>query len=313
MINVDALVAGIDSPLEVPDSGKILLLDADFLIYKAAAKAAKLDTAIRRFYTMVLEHMFLTGCKTARIFITPSTCAKCRRYSYPTVQVYQDQRKKRQELPLKAPLKQHILMNPLEYQEQGITVGASDWFEADDLIIMQSYELGKDCIVCSGDKDMRLTLSPWYDLERAKTVEIDNPYGYLYWNPDASSGARLKGHGRAFFWAQMLMGDSADHVKGILKLDGKNCGEAAAFAALKDFTTEQEAANFVCRAYANINQNVLAEAEMLWLRRSETDSAYDYLMEVVTDDALLEWLMQLHEYHIAHLAWVEEQDSDGHC
>lgn len=292
---------------------KVLLLDADFLIYQAAATVKTLPTAVRRFYKLVLEYMFLTGTKECRLFITPTNCAKCNRYFYPTVKVYQDQRKQRQELPLKGPLKGWLLANPSEHEEQGITIAASDWFEADDLMIIHAHELGERGIVCSGDKDLRLTPGPWWDNELCRVNTIPDRFGYLYWDHDAPSNARCKGRGTKFFWAQMLMGDSADNVKGINSFNGKLCGPAGAFQALSNIDNESEAANTVCRAYAAIGQDVLAEAEMVWLRRSEDDSAYAYLMEVVTDEAILGWLMQLHEYHLAHIKWVMEQSENGEC
>lgn len=310
----EELLANLPPQFEVEEQkngDKVLLLDADFLIYQAAATVKTLPTAIRRFYKLVLEFMFLTGTKECRIFITPTNCAKCNRYFYPTVKVYQDQRKKRQEIPLKGPLKGHLLNNPDEYAQHGIRVAASDWFEADDLMIIHAHELGDDGIVCSGDKDLRLTPGPWWDNEIGRVNTIPNRFGYLYWDEDAPNNARCKGRGTKFFWAQMLMGDSADNVKGIQTYNGRLCGPAAAFEILHEIESESEAANLVCRAYAAIGQNVLAEAEMVWLRRSEDDSAYAYLMEVVTDEAILEWLMQLHEYHLAHIAWVMEQADNG--
>ena len=305
----EELLAGVKPQFESDhNADKVLLLDADFLIYRAAATVKTLPTAIRRFYTMVLTEMFMTGTKTCRIFITPSDCAKCNRYHYPTVKRYQDQRKAKPELPLKGPLKDHLLANPQEYLEQGISVAASSWFEADDLIIIHAHELKELGIVSSGDKDMRLTPYPWWNAEMGRVEELEDGFGHIYWDADKK---KLLGHGRKFFWAQMLMGDAADNVKGISKYDGSLCGPAKAYALLKDVSNETEAANMVCKAYARANQNVLAEAECLWLRRYEDDSAYAYFMEVVTDEAILGWLMQLHEYHLAHLKWVEEQSVDN--
>lgn len=303
------LLADVQPQFESNENGdKVLLLDADFLIYRAAATVKTLPTAIRRFYQMVLTQMFLTGTKECRIFITPSNCSKCNRYFYPTIKKYQDQRKAKPELPLKAPLKQHLLMNPSEYLEQRITVAASDWFEADDLMIIHAHELKEKGIVSSGDKDLRLTPYPWWNDEMGRLDIIEDGFGYIEWDADAK---KVLGHGRKFFWAQMLMGDTADNVKGIEKFDGKLCGPKGAWEILCDVTSETEAANLVCQAYARRNQNVLAEAECLWLRRTEDDSAYAYLMEVVTDEAILGWLMQLHEFHIKHLEWVQEQALNG--
>ena len=99
------LLQNLPEQFTLANNNKVLLLDADFLVYRAAAKAAKLETAIRRFYTSVLEHMFLVGVSECRIFLTPTGCAKCQRYHYPTIKPYQEQRSKRAELPLKGPLK----------------------------------------------------------------------------------------------------------------------------------------------------------------------------------------------------------------
>jgi len=131
-------LASLPAQLEPQSSGKVLLLDGDFLIYKAAATVKKLDTAVRRFYQMVLEEMFCAGCSECRVYITPTGCAKCQRFHLPTVKPYQGQRAKRQELPLRTPLKIHLLDNPSEYDAQGVEVLGSYWFEADDLLVMDS-------------------------------------------------------------------------------------------------------------------------------------------------------------------------------
>lgn len=309
------LVNGIDlgslgAQLEPQDTGMILLLDGDFLIYQAAATVKTLPTAIRRFYTLVMTEMFLTGCKTCRVFITPTGSAKCNRYLYPSVLPYQGQRKNRAELPLKQPLKQHLIRNQVEYADKCIEIICDDWNEADDLLIQHSYELKERGLLSSGDKDLRLTPYPWWDAEMGRIEPtLDPEFGYLYWDPDANMPC--KGRGRKFFWAQMLMGDQADNVRGILKYQGKPCGPATAYRLLHEVQTEEEAANLVVSAYAEINQDVLAEAQMLWLRRTQDDCAYKYLMEVLTAEPLIEWVKQLHQYHQAHIKYVQEQSEYG--
>ncbi|QEG10145.1 hypothetical protein KMI6_36 [Klebsiella phage KMI6] len=56
--------------LSPQNSGKILLYDSDFTVYKSAATVKRLDTAIRRFYQLVLEDMFLVGCSEAVAYLT---------------------------------------------------------------------------------------------------------------------------------------------------------------------------------------------------------------------------------------------------
>lgn len=303
-------LANLGEQLAPANPGKVLLLDGDFLVYRAAATVKTLPTAIRRFYQMVLEEMFLLGTQECTVYLTPTGCAKCNRWHLPTVKPYQASRANRAELPLKQPLKQHLINNPEQYQEQGITVKASTFFEADDLIVMDSYALKERCIVSSGDKD--LWLSPWPRLN-ASTGEVwdalDDPYGWIEW--DATQAMPVRGHGLKFFWWQMLAGDEADNIKGIQTLRGKLCGKRGAYDAIAPLDSAEEAAELVVGAYAAIQQDVLAEAEALFLRRSEHDSAYAYFMDVLVNPAYRDWCSSLRDYHTQYLQYIQEQSLYG--
>ncbi len=130
---------------------------------------------------------------------------------------------------------------------------SSDFFEADDLFIMDSYAFGDRGILMSQDKDSWLSPMP----------ALENPFGWIKW--DDTQAMPVRAHGLKFFWWQMLAGDDADNVKGITLLDGKPCGKRTAFDAIYPITSEQDAAEFVVAAYARNNQDVLAEAECLFL------------------------------------------------
>lgn len=277
------------------NQGSVLLYDGDFSVYRASATVKTLKTAIRRFYQEVLTEMFLTGTKECRVFITPSGNAKCNRYWYPSVKRYQDNRKNKVEIPLREPLKQHLISNPTEYHSEGISIVYDYWHEADDLIVQDSYSL-ENCIVSSGDKDLRLSPASRWDAKTGSVQpKLKDRFGYI--TLDRTEASPVKGHGTKFFWWQMLAGDTADNVKGILKLHGKNCGDIGAYEALQDFTDETECAEWVIQQYANIQQDVLAEAEMMWLRRTPDDSACKYILEVIKDPILREWIQGLGEYH----------------
>ena len=86
------------------------------------------------------------------------------------------------------------------------------------------------------------------------------------------------------------MGDTADNIKGILKYDNKLCGAIAAYNILDDIQSEDDAANVVLDGYRKINQNILPEAEALWLLRWEGDSAYNFLKELNLSPANLDFL-----------------------
>lgn len=291
---------GLGAQLEPPaPSDTVLLLDADQAVYKAASTVKRLDTAIRRFYQLVLEEKFYTNAKEVRAYITPSDNFKCGRFLLPTVKPYQGQRATREEMPLKAPLKAHLIANPHEYAAQGIEIIYDYQAEADDLIIADSIAFGERGLVSSFDKDMNLCRGPKWNPELGTVDTINDAYGWVEY--DKSRG-KIVGHGTAFFWAQMLMGDSADNVKGILTLGGKACGPVKAYEFLKGLDSETKAANAVVRAYAEINQNFLAEAECLWLHRHPFDSAFDYIHPLLEGD-LQKWAADLHAYNEEYKAW----------
>lgn len=295
-INLSELGAQLAPP---PLTDTVLLLDADQHIYKAASTVKKLDTAVRRFYQLVLEDKFYTNSKEVRAYITPSDNFKCGRFLLPTVKPYQGQRATREEIPLKAPLKAYLIANPHEYTQQGIEIIFDYQQEADDCIIADSLAFGDRGLVSSFDKDMNLCRGPKWNPELGTVDTIEDAYGWINYTKDKG---KVIGHGTSFFFAQMLMGDSADNVKGILKLNDKNCGPKAAYDFLSEFKTEPEAANAVVRAYAEINQNFLAEAECLWLRRSADDSAFKYIHSLLEGD-LQKWAEALHQYNEEYKAW----------
>lgn len=303
-------LSGLPEQLQAPAvSDKVLLLDGDFGVYAAAATCKRLDTAVRRFYTWVLEQCFYANVKECLVYLTPTGCAKCGRYLLPTVRPYQAQRTARPELPLKQPLKRHLLSNPNEYSQHGIEVLGSYEYEADDLIVIDSYRFRERCIISSGDKDLRL--SPYARLEMpagAILPAVPDSFGYIAW--DDSHSFPIVGQGTKFFFAQMLAGDSADNIKGIHTLNGKSCGAVTAFQVINPIASAEEAAEFVVGAYAAIGQDVLAEGEALWLRRHEQDSAYEYLMSLVTTPEYRSWLTQLRDYHKQYRTYILEQGNE---
>ncbi|QIG66525.1 exonuclease [Vibrio phage vB_VpaP_M9] len=297
-LNLDAL----DDQFAIVDSGKVLILDGDFYLYQAAATVKTLPTAIRRFHSLVLQEMFYSNCQTAEVYCTDSNSPKCLRPLYPTFKPYQANRKGKQKPPLLDMLKQAVQGMKLHEHPDGISVIWAFEEEADDLMIQRGEELYPNGLISSGDKDLRMTRAPYWEQKLAITSEIDNRFGYIKWYE--GENMPLKGHGTAFFWAQMLMGDSADNIRGIDRLDGKLCGPTKAYEFLTDLITgspddETVVANTIIGKYAAARQDPLAEAEMLWLRRSADDSGYAYLMEVVTVPEYRNWLEQLHTYHMA--------------
>ena len=286
--------------IEIPDldnqfegkAGRMLIMDGDAACYEAAYKYKKLDTAIRCVHTKILEAMFLTNSKTARVHITPKGCTKCNRANLNTVLPYQGNRKGTPKPPLLEPLRQCI--QGLLHDDNIEIVPHYD-IEADDGIVYDSYTYANsDIVVWSADKDLRCVPCCYYDISTGRTSRIPNRFGYVG-NPSTGmlDSSKLQGHGTKFFWWQMLMGDTADNVRGLQKCDGKSVGKVRGFGLIQNFKDEAECAEFVLRKYLDIGQNPYPEGEAMWLHRWEGDSFVGYVKEVLHSHPILD---ELREY-----------------
>lgn len=270
--------AKIKDEFEGAVAGRTLILDGDGPAYRAAATSARLDTAIRKYQTAMLTEMFLTQSQYLTVHLTASDCDKNRRCKILAAKPYQGNRSGKAKPSLLEPLRQ-AMAQPCNW--------LPDWqvnfhrdVEADDAMIIQAHQLKDDGVVWSDDKDLCLTPYLYWDQELGIVESLaSNPVGYLVRKYTPAGHLKIWGRGVKFFWCQMLMGDSADNVQGITRLDGKLCGKDGAYQALVNLNTESELSNFVVSKYRENNQNVLAEAWLLWLLRSPKDSAYIYLTQ----------------------------------
>lgn len=257
--------------------GRTLILDADSACYQATADVAKYETAVRRFTTAIYEAMFLTKADHCRAHLTPKGCIKNNRHRVMGVKPYQGNRKGKNKPPLLEMLRDNAggLFAPHEH----IEVFGHYQYEADDAVMMDAYAI-PNSVVSSDDKDLNIVPCGLYVPFKASILYIDGRFGYLYLRKTAGGKVKVAGRGTSFFWFQMLAGDSADNVKGIISYKGKLCGEVTAFNLLKDIQDESEAANLVLDAYRAIRQNPLPEGWMLWLLRWPGDTIYEYFHEL---------------------------------
>lgn len=298
-MDLTAYLAGLPDQFDRTVEGRTLILDSDFMAYQAAATVKKLETAKTRFQTLVETEVFLTGAQHVRVHVTPSGCSKCRRFDYPTAKPYQGNREGKAKPVLLEPLRLAVPHHP--WPEHW---SVHSWLdrEADDGMMMDAINLGDNGVVSSGDKDLCITPGPYWLIDEGRLDVIPDRFGWIS-TKELTSSTKVVGHGTKFFWAQMLMGDTADNVKGLLRYKGKLIGPAGAFEVLKDVQSEHEAANLILQAYADIQQDFLAEAQCLWLRRSYTDCAFQYLSELDLKPQLRAWMEMLHQYHTEVLAY----------
>lgn len=267
--------------------GRTLILDGDGPAYEKAATVKRLDTAIRNYQLDVLKRMFMARCDSCTVHLTARDSDKNGRGRVLAVKPYQGQRKGKPKPPLLEPLREAMADNSNWLPEFSVVLHRA--LEADDGMMQQAYILGENGVIDSADKDLRMTPYPYYETDRGEVMP-SQPEGFVKLKHTPSGTPKCLGQGPLFFWAQMLMGDQADHVQGILKYNGKLCGAVGAYDLLKDITTVNDAANLVIDGYRAINQNVIAEGWLMWLLRSSDDNVYKYMKSLALSPANLDFV-----------------------
>jgi hypothetical protein len=152
--------------------------------------------------------------------------------------------------------------------------------EADDLLGIEQYSRREqgDTIICTRDKDLRMVPGAHYGWECGKQPE----FGPLIYDDigkidlirrERASGAKntpqpkIVGGGLAFFFAQLLTGDTVDNIGGL-----KRMGPVGAYELLNGCRTEEdyrEAVQRVYREFAPDNYMELLEeqSKLLWIVR----------------------------------------------
>lgn len=280
-------------------AGSILLLDGDGNAYESAAGKAKPETALRHFERSIYEEMFLAGCEKARVHLTPRGCFKNGRHLLLGVKPYQLQRSNNKKPPLVAVLRSERAVDWFANNDD-IEIILNYQIEADDALMIDHYRM-RNAILSSADKDLNISPFKSYSKDDGKHIVLPDgdTFGWIdrkHWlTPSLKPASKMIGKGTKFFLAQLLMGDTADNVKGIIKLNGKACGEAGAFEALDPIKDKHEAVNFVIEAYKEINQNIIPEAEAMWLLRNAQDNSLKFFMEHDLTDSNLNFLNEC--YH----------------
>ena len=262
--------------------GRILLYDGDGACYTHTNGVAKIETALRRFHEDIETHMLLANCSSARVHLTPRGCFKNGRHLLNTVKPYQDNRTGVQKPPLLEVLRSQAQIYFEKHPH--IEIIANYDIEADDGLMIDAHSI-PNSVMISPDKDLRINPFESYNVDDGvfERLPAGDTFGWIdrkFWlTPSGKTSSKMIGKGSKFFWAQMLMGDQADNVQGILKYNGKLCGEAGAYDVLSTIQDANEACNAVIDGYRAINQNIIAEGEALWLLRDHNDNVYRFINE----------------------------------
>lgn len=262
--------------------GRTLIVDADGPAYVAAATVKTLGTGLRKFQQIILTQMFLAQAERAELHLTASTSHKAGRFNVIAAKPYQGNRDGKSKPALLEPLRQAIAHESNWLPEYDATM--HHLLEADDGMIQSAYRLGDSGVIWSDDKDLRMTPFLYFCKKTNQIIKVGG-FGSLYLDFTPSGTKKCLGYGKKFFWAQMMMGDTADNIQGVKLLQGKLCGPDGTFKYLDPIEDESAAANAVIDAYRAIDQNPIPEGWLLWLLRRPGDTFWEYVNELTWSPA----------------------------
>lgn len=284
--------------------GRTLILDGDGPCYVAACTVKRLDTAISRFQQLVLKDMFMTSAQDCRIHLTSKDSDKHGRFRINAIKPYQGNRTGKDKPALLEPLREAMADSRNWLPSWEVILHRE--LEADDGMIQDAYRLKEHGVIKSEDKDLRMTPYLYFEQKRGQVMPSQE-VGWVSVTHTNAGTAKLTGQGPLFFWGQMLMGDTADHIQGVLRYNGQKCGAVGAYNVLKDCIVIDQAANLVLDAYREINQNPIPEAWLLWLIRWEGDNVLKYFDSLALSEANREFINKC-----MYLPWCnprEEKDA----
>ena len=234
-----------------PVEGRVAHIDADFIAYQVSAESkAELDpedpTPRKSLEDMkhnafeAVDHIRRMACANTAVLHTTHNSDKGGRDSHAILKAYQANRLDRENRPEQLDTIRLFLSQGVA-DKTGTFVGCNHTDqEADDGMAQAAYADPENAIVCSADKD--LDMVPWLRMDMT-TYEITNqqdPFGWIETKDMISPttgkkyATKVIGRGTKFFWAQVLMGDSADNISGLPEVAGSIWQEYAGTKAYND-------------------------------------------------------------------------------
>ncbi len=289
--------------------GRVVHVDADFLAYQVSAGNKESLPEMKHNCEIIVEKMrLMAGAETAQLHLTPRGSDKGGRYDAAIIREYQATRKGKPK-----PQFLHVIR---EWMHQELGAKLHMECEADDGMSMAQYaaiERGERNLSVIATKDKDLCMCPGLALnwDTGELTEIEDPFGYieLIEGVDKNGKAKakkLRGRGWKFFWAQMLMGDTADNISGLPKCyiqdylptgKPKACGPVLTYEILNPCATNKEAflkVRDLFKAYDEaegffhwktgdkvpFGLVLQSEARLLWMRRKpDLDDAIQWMKE----------------------------------
>lgn len=254
-----------DAPLV---EGRLLLADGDGLCYYCAGNdETSPGEARNRLLEKLQAAQRASGASSVKIVTTARGSHKGHRYAVARSKPYQGQR-----ADARRPKNWEVLRTYLEANElPGMEVELTSIAEADDLF--SRYAQGHpDCVIYTQDKDMRMVKGKHLDWLTHILFTVGDDWRIVH---------NEKTWGRAWFWQQVLQGDTADNIPGLpFYVEAgakKRIGEVGATKALAKVQSDMGALLEVQKLYRSYYEDrwlveLLEQGILLWMRNDQTSS-----------------------------------------
>jgi 5'-3' exonuclease len=225
------------------EMGKVLI-DGDIIAYRAAFSTEQMGSSdterkVDDLIDFILEKTVLFP-ELLEDYVVYLTGKGNFRHEIAKSYVYKGNRKDVQ--------KPRHLQHARDYMHGKYEAIVSSGEEADDLIAIEAARLNYDACVASIDKDM-LQIPCWhFNIVRGDYTKV---------TPE---------EGIKFFYTQILTGDRADNIVGLFRV-----GPKKAEKILEGATEERDLWDRVVKAYDGVEDRVVENARLLWLRRKEEE------------------------------------------
>ena len=316
-----------EHPIPERIEGLVVQLDTDVLCYHYANLDDSFAENLEALKEGILTKMIMCGASHVNSHTTAGT--KNGREDAAMVKEYQCTRAKSKDPIKQARVK--ALRHAIGIWTTHEQVTPMTWvgIEADDGMGIMQREDPENSVIMTVDKDLSMIEGEHCHLETYKRTTVPADFGHIELQVKkrvspttgkTSTENKIVGYGKSFFWAQMLMGDTADTIPGLLKISGDDaekycpkkspdkkrkplaCGVVTAWKCIETAKTELEIAIRVMQLYKNYygdeytfttwrddeitvswRDMMYEQGHLLWMQRYPNDSFKDYIREMAAN------------------------------
>lgn len=285
--------------LEEPDypdvtPGRVLHIDGDFLAYQVAADDTKSLSTMMYNHDIAVETLrLLAGAEKTLSHLTASHGNKGNRFELAIQKEYQANRKGKDK-----PKHLHTIKSWMESQRGAVN---HEIQEADDGLCQANWnaiQAGTPelSVLVSKDKDLQMCQGFHLDWDTGDIEEV-NGFGYVELDRSKTS-PKIVGKGNAYFWAQMLTGDSADGIQGLPALSGTRMNQFKPTKVVED-TLKRISSTDCPELLRTLNEKLLSRKP----GKCGPVIAFDILQTLKNDKEAFDFVKTLYSEHDGFVHW----------